>query len=51
MEVGLHRGSAISSLLVVIIIDVITEDLEEGTPWAMVFADDLVLCDPDRQMM
>ena len=34
-----------------IIIYVITEEIEEGTPWAMLFADDLVLCDPDREMM
>ena len=34
-----------------IFIDVITEEIEEGTPWAMLFADDLVLCDPDREMM
>ena len=44
-----------------IIIDVITEEIDEGTPWAMLFADDLVyrinsfliliLCDPDREMM
>ena len=34
-----------------IIIDVITEEIEEGMPWAMLFADDLVLCDPDREMM
>ena len=40
-----------STELFVIIIDVITEEIEEGTPWAMLFADDLVLCDPDRQMM
>ena len=32
-------------------VDVITEEIEEGTPWAMLFADDLVLCDPDREMM
>ena len=51
IEVGLHQGSALSPLLFVIIIDVITEEIEEGTPWAMLFADDLVLCDPDRQMM
>ena len=51
IEVGLHQGSALSPLLFVIIIDVITEEIDEGTPWAMLFADDLVLCDPDRQMM
>ena len=37
IEVGLHQGSAISPLLFVIIIDVITEDIDEGTPWAMLF--------------
>ena len=50
-EVGLHQGSALNPLLFVIIKDVITEKIEEGTPWAMLFADDLVLCDPDREMM
>ena len=34
-----------------IIIDVITEEIGEGTPWAMLFADDLALCDPDREMV
>ena len=51
IEVGLHQGSALSPLLFVIIIAVITEEIDEGTPWAMMFADDLVLRDPDRQMM
>ena len=51
IEVGLHQGSALSPLLFVIIIDVITEEIDEGTPWAMLFADDLVLFDPDREMM
>ena len=51
IEVGLHQCSALSPLLFVIIIDVITEEIDEGTPWVMLFADDLVLCDPDRQMM
>ena len=51
IEVGLHQGSALSPLLFVNIIDVITEEIDEGTPWAMLFADDLVLCDPDIEMM
>ena len=48
---GLHQGSALSPLLSMIIIDVITEEIEEGSLWAMLFADDLVLCDPDREIM
>ena len=44
-------GSALGPLLFMITIDVITEKIDEGTPWAMLFADDMVLCDPDRNMM
>ena len=51
IEVGLHQGSAINRLLFVIIIDVITKEIKERTPWAMRFVDNLVLCDPDREMM
>ena len=51
IEEGLHQGSALSPLLFVIITDVIMEEIEEGTPWAMLFADDMVLCDADREMM
>ena len=51
IEVGLHQGSALSPLLFMFIIDVITEEIGEGTPLAMPFADELVLCDPDREMM
>ena len=51
IEVGLHQGSSLGPLLFVIIIDVITEEIEEGTPWAVLFADELVLCVPDREMM
>ena len=51
IEVGLHQGSALCPLLFVISIDVITEEIDDGTPWAMLFADDLVLCDPGREMM
>ena len=51
IEVGLHQGSTISPLLFLFIIDVVTKEIEEGTPCAMLFADDLVLCEPDREMM
>ena len=50
IEVGL-QCSALSPLLFVIILDVIAEEIEEGTPGSMLFADDLVLYDPDREIM
>ena len=43
IEVGIHQGSAISPLLLVISLDVIMDDFEERTPGAMLFADDRVL--------
>ena len=39
-NLGLYHGSALRPLLFIIIRDVITEDVEEETPWAMLFADD-----------
>ena len=49
IEVGLHQGSAPSPLLFIIIMDVITENIEKDPPWAMMFADDLVLCAMTRE--
>jgi len=46
MKVGLHQGSALSPLLFIII--VIAESIEKDTPWAMLFADDMMLCDSNR---
>ena len=40
MKVGLHQGSA---LLFIIIMDVLGENSRTKPPWAMLFADDLVL--------
>ena len=46
---GLHQGSALSPYLFIMILDVITEEIQEDTPWAMLFADDLVICDETRE--
>jgi len=51
IKVGLHQGSALSTLLFIIIMNVLAEDINEDKPWAMLFADDLVLCDSNRERL
>ena len=51
IEVGLHQGSALNPFLFILILDVITEEIQEDTPWTMLFADDLVLCNETRERM
>ena len=43
VKVGLHQGSALSPLLFIIIMDVLAQEARTKPPWAMLFADDLVL--------
>ena len=45
VKVGLHQGSAINPLLFIIIMDVLASEINTEPPWAMLFADDLVLCE------
>ena len=40
----LHQGSAISPLFFVVIMDVLASEIDTEPLWAMLFADDLVLC-------
>ncbi len=49
IDVGLHQGSALSPLLFILIMDVVTDDIEEDTPWAMLFADDIAISDESSQ--
>ena len=43
VKVGFHQGSALSPLLFIIIMDVLAEEARTKPPWAMLFADNLVL--------
>ena len=49
MGVDLHQGSALSPLLFIIIMDVIAENIATTPPRAMLFADDLVLCEETKE--
>ena len=43
VKVGLHQGSAISPYLFALILDELSRGIQEGIPWSMIFADDIVL--------
>lgn len=43
VEVGPHQGSALSPLLFTIAMDVLGMHISFGTPWMLLFADDLAL--------
>ena len=47
-KVGLHQGSALSPLLFIIVMDVITKKVKGGLPWQLLYADDLVLMADDE---
>ena len=44
VKVGVHQGSALSTLLFIMVIDVLTEDVRDGSLMELLYADDLVLC-------
>ena len=44
VKVGVHQGSALSRLLLIIVVDVLTEDVRDGWLMKLWYADGLVLC-------
>ena len=45
---SMHQGSAISTLLFIIIMDVLASEIDTERPWAMLFADDRVICETSK---
>ena len=44
VKVGLHQESALSPLLFIMVMDVLTEDVRYGSLLKLLYVDDLVLC-------
>jgi len=51
VRVGLHQGSALSPFLFAIVMDRLTDEIRQESPWTMMFADDIVLCSGSRQQV
>lgn len=49
VKVGLHQGSALSPILFIVVMDLMTEDVREEPPWCILYADDIVLVAETRQ--
>ncbi|KAK3519975.1 hypothetical protein QTP70_009631 [Hemibagrus guttatus] len=51
VEVGLHQGSALSPFLFAIVMDQLSEEVRQQSPWTMMFADDIVICSESREQV
>ncbi|KAK3553051.1 hypothetical protein QTP86_031188 [Hemibagrus guttatus] len=48
---GLHQGSALSPFLFAIVMDQLSEEVRQESPWTMMFADDIVICSESREQV
>ena len=43
--IGLHQGSALSPFLFIMLVDTISQDVQNELPWEVLYADDLAIID------
>ncbi|KAK3542798.1 hypothetical protein QTP70_002998 [Hemibagrus guttatus] len=51
VEVGLHQGLALSPFLFAIVMDQLSEEVRQESPWTMMFADDIVIWSESREQV
>ncbi|KAK3516145.1 hypothetical protein QTP70_005404 [Hemibagrus guttatus] len=51
VEVGLHQGTALSPFLFAMVMDQLSEEVRQESPWTMMFADDIVICSESREQV
>ena len=51
VEVGLHQGSALSPFLFAMVMDRLTDEVRQESPWNMMFADDIVICSESKEQV
>ncbi|KAK3526945.1 hypothetical protein QTP86_005766 [Hemibagrus guttatus] len=51
VEVGLHQGSALSPFLFAIVMDQLSEEVRQESPWTMMSANEIVICSESREQV
>ncbi|KAK3546194.1 hypothetical protein QTP70_025231, partial [Hemibagrus guttatus] len=51
VEVGLHQGSALSPFLFAIVMDQLSEEVRQESPWTIMLANDIVICSESREQV
>jgi len=51
VKVGMHRGSALSTLLFVIVISAIYSEFKDALPWELLYVDGLVVLAESEELI